>query len=241
MADKTLEWKTEGTRVGLSVPLELDSTSGKWKLPTVVKKYHFDYFLKGSGFKNPKPDASSSEDTFKSVVDTANQTVRLKLNPRTFTYANATLTEESGNSTSKTYPEVTFVIANTPLVKTGVAEPVRLTLVQYFNLQKEMQKVPSIVVHHIGKVIGATAPAGFTYSIGKLTSDVSDTEEAVAKDGDTLVFTAGSYELDDTVDLTAVNALLDDITPFGATVAISPTDIIADDLTLMKAGEIVIK
>jgi len=240
MAETTLMYKAEGSRVSLVVPLELNE-DGKYQLPAVVNKYIFDFISKGSGFKIPKPDSSTSEDTYKSLADTANNTFRVKIYPKTLTYSNGALIEEAGSGTTAVYAEVTITAGNTPLLKAGTAEAVRCSIVQFINAQKEWQKSPCLVVQHIGKMLGASTPAGFTYCIGKLTSDVTDTEEGSTKEGDLLAFTAGSYELDSTLDLVAVNGAFEAMTPFGSSAAITVTALAADDLTALKAGELVVK
>lgn len=233
MNDLVLQWKQCGARVGSVVVLS--ATDGKYSLTS--NKFDFDLFLKGTGPKIPAPSSKSSSDEYMSVESTAAETIRMKISPKTKTLANGVLTEESGTSTDKTYPEITMVAGNTPLKASARISPTELN-----KAQQSWHKVPCLVALHTGKSVAGSATDSFCFVMGKLTSEITDqAADGKSQDGITMTFTAESVSLDATVTFTAINSALTDITPFGSSTAVAFTELTAEDVALLAAGELVFK
>lgn len=233
MGDVTLQWKGVGPRVASVV--SLSPTDNVYSLTS--NKFDFDMFAKGTGPKIPAPSSKSSTDEYMSAENTAVETIRIKINPKTKTLAGGTLTEEAGTAAEKTYPEITLVALNTP-----IKAAVRVSPIETYKAQQNWHKVPCLIALHTGKSVASGAVDSFCYIIGKLTSEIADqAADGKSRDGDTMTFTAEAVTLDATVTAAAINTALTDVTPYGATNAIVFNELTAEDVTQLSAGELVFK
>lgn len=227
-----LTWPLIGCRGAAVIPLELDSATNKYKLPTTLKIYMYDTIGDGSGAKSPAPADSNSKDTFLSFETTSAQTIQCQIYPTTLTLKSTGFKVESGESAEQVYPEVTLVAGNTPLLKSGAGTAARISVKENIQWQLAMQKVPCIVAFDLGVEVGSDS-IGAGYVIGKF-GDASYYPKGKSYEGDTLTFTGKSVS----TDIASLEAIT--ITPLEQA-AITLPALTAAEITKIAGGELLIK
>lgn len=200
MAVAELNWAFTGIRIAEITPLKLDESGKKYVADT--QTYIIDTLSDSSGYKGPKPEKGTQEDTYKSLETTSAQTLRVKVNPETITLIDTAsgteLQTEAGASSKPAKPELELFVGNTP--KTGSD---RMGIKEFLEARLQWQDSPVLIRTDMGKDTGGNnigtfagvftlgeviyAPKGKTQEADKLTFTV----ETVALGIDTLA--AASY------------------------------------------------
>jgi hypothetical protein len=236
-----LKWMELGSRIAQIIILEKDDSSGKYKLPTTLKKYLFVHFGDGSGIEQDKPAESSSSDTYMSFEGVDQTTTRYKLNPETYTYKSGDFVKETGTGTSKTYPSLIMVCGNTPKVKTGTTVGDNMKITDFIELQIAMQSSVALISLDAGREIGSSDAAGTIHMLGMLTSKIESKPNGKEFKGYSLTFTGESVALDSSIDATSLTGLFESMIPMGRTEPVQLAALTVTDLPKLAGGDLVFK
>jgi hypothetical protein len=223
------------------VPLDKNS-SGKYVLPTTIKKYIFNGLVKESGWEQDKPSESSTSDSYMSWEDPQGQTLQVKRNPVTKTYNLATndFDEETSGGT-KVYPAFVAIAANAPALKSGTTTQ-QLSVTAFRKLLIDWQNQVCLLNFDLGEYWGTSEATETGWMIGKVSTKIEAKDTNSDFKGTSFTFSGLAAELDATsLTAEALTSLPEAITVLGTAKTLTMKPMVAADLADLASGDLVFK